>query len=131
MFVFAFTTSNNGNSSAGTITFDTWATSFAIAEATLPVSFLSLEAKKVTNGTQLTWKVAQEKVVVSYDVERSADGKNFSKLASVASTGATSNSVLDNSLSANTVYYRVRNNNQDGKYKYSTTIKVENGKDLF
>lgn len=101
------------------------------ANAALPVSFLGLEAKKVSNGTQLTWKVAQEEGVVNYALERSVDGKNFSTVGTIAASGSSSYSLTDNQLSTSTAYYRVRNNDKDGRFKYSTTIKVEAGKVSF
>jgi hypothetical protein len=130
-FIFVFTTSNNGQSGAGLISFDDWATNFAVAEAPLPVSFVGIEAKKVSNGTQITWKVAQEENVLNYSLERSVDGKIFTSVGTTSANGGTSYSLTDNQVSSSAVYYRVRNNDKDGRFKYSTTVKVEGGKISF
>lgn len=101
------------------------------AAITLPVNFTGIEARKVSNGTQITWNVAQEEGVVNYYVEKSTDGSNFSKVGVVPATVSSSYTYVDNQPSANTAYYRVKSNDKDGKQKYSSTIKVDGSKASF
>jgi hypothetical protein len=99
-------------------------------ESTLPVNFLSIEAKRQGASNLITWKVAAEENVANYELERSADGRNFTKIGSVQATKASAYSLTDNQVAA-TVYYRVKNNDKDGRFKYSSILKVENGKISF
>jgi VCBS repeat-containing protein len=95
---------------------------------TLPVNFTSFEAKKTTTGTQLTWKVGTEENVKGYEVERSANGQQFSKVGFVSAAAENTYSFVDASDIQNTVYYRIKNVDIDGKFKYSNVISFRNGK---
>lgn len=110
-----------------TVTFDDFRTNGTLAQAPLPVNFMGFNAKKVSNGIQLTWKVAGEENVDRYEVERSADGRNFASIGSVSSTKSDTYNYFDANNSS-TVYYRIKNVDIDGKFKYSTIARLVNGK---
>jgi hypothetical protein len=121
-------TPNTGTGQANqTITFDDFRTNGTLALAPLPVHFIGFDAKKNLGGTQLTWKVAGEENVNRYEVERSTDGRNFSTVASV-STGKKDTYTYLDAQSASTVYYRIKNVDNDGKFKYSSVARIVNGK---
>jgi chitinase len=66
------------------------------ANGTLPVSLISFNSKLTNNGTvNLTWATSSEQDNAHFLVERSADGKNFTSLQSVASKGSNSRIRLD------------------------------------
>ena len=109
------------------ITFDDYRTNGTISLSPLPVTFIAFEAQKVNNSIVLTWKVAGEENVARYNVERSSDGRNFATIASVTKTGQNVYSYTDNSA-LNTVYYRIKNEDNDGKFKYSTILRIANGR---
>ena len=113
------------------ITVDNFITSATASQIPLPVNFTGIEARKVSNGTQITWNVAQEEGVVNYSVEKSTDGRNFSKVVVVPATVSSSYTFVDTQPSTNTAYYRVISNDKDGKQKFSTTIKVDGSKASF
>jgi hypothetical protein len=110
-----------------TITVDNFATNGATAAAPLPVTFTGFEAKKVANNVILNWKVAGEENVSRYDVERSYDGRNFETISSVTKTGQDSYTYTD-ANSNSTAYYRIKNVDNDNKFKYSTIIRIVNGR---
>ncbi|WP_066403671.1 Ig-like domain-containing protein [Flavisolibacter tropicus] len=111
-------------------------TNFGIATVTLiypeqippplPVEFISFEASKADNGVQLSWKVGTEINVVRYEIERSTDGTNFKKIGSVDATQKSSYSFTDVQPVNGLAYYRVRNVDHDGAFKYTTVVKFKN-----
>ena len=126
-FVFTFTTASSGSTNE-TVIFDNFRTTGNNSQIILPVTFTSLDAKKVDAGTQLTWKVAGEQNVKGYDVERSSNGIQFTKIASVTAAGKDAYSFIDASTIDGKVFYRIRNNDIDGRYKYSVVVAFSNGK---
>ena len=95
--------------------------------ALLPVNFVSFNAQAENIGTKLTWQVADQIDVVRYEVERSSNGNQFSKIGEVAAADVTTYSFTDRHPAQGTVYYRVKNVDVDGKFKYSTIVSIRNG----
>lgn len=95
----------------------------AVAQAPLPVSFIGFGAKKTEAGTQLIWNVAGERDVQAYQVERSTNGRDFIKLGEVAATNSTSYSFVDKQPANGLVFYRIKEIDIDGKFKYSTIVR--------
>jgi hypothetical protein len=98
------------------------------ANGVLPVHFSSFDAKKSGSTTNLVWKTDLEDNVSGFDVERSADGKNFSKIGFVAAANRGTYTFTDAKSLSGTSYYRIKSVDLDGKYMYSTviTLKGEN-----
>jgi Secretion system C-terminal sorting domain len=96
----------------------------------LPVELTSFTGKKTgLDQCTLNWATASEKSNEGYDVEKSSDGERFSKIEFVKGAG---NSLIeqkyeyrDNSFSQS-AYYRLKQNDSDGKYTYSKVIFIEN-----
>lgn len=121
-------TPNTGFGQASqTVTFDDFRTNGTLAQSPLPVNFIGFEGKKVAGGVQLTWKVAGEENVNRYEIERSADGRNFVTVGSVGTNGKDTYTYLD-ATNSTTVYYRIKNVDNDAKFKYSTIARISNGK---
>ncbi len=96
----------------------------------LPVKFVSLQASSVKEGVKLAWKVADEKGVRAYQVQRSIDGKEYETIATVSATGSNTYGQLDNHLpiSKGTVYYRIHSEETaSGVGNYSSVAKVTLG----
>jgi Secretion system C-terminal sorting domain len=97
---------------------------------TLPVEMTSFTGKKTgLDQCTLNWATASEKSNEGYDVEKSSDGERFSKIEFVKGAG---NSLIeqkyeyrDNTFSQS-AYYRLKQNDSDGKYTYSKVIFIEN-----
>ena len=121
-------TPNTGAGQVGqTISFDDFRTNGTLSQSPLPVTFIGFSARKTTGGTELTWKVGGEENVNRYEVERSADGRNFTLVTSIPSGKRDTYSYTD-PTAASTVYYRIKNVDNDGKYKYSSVARIVNGK---
>ena len=95
--------------------------------APLPVNFISFNAQKVSNSTQLTWKVGEEDNVKGYEIERSTDGSKFTSVGFVPASGKTTYTFSDAQTTQGTVFYRIRNVDNDGKFKYSNILSLKNG----
>lgn len=108
---------------AGDIIFDDF--QLEIEQSPLPVTFMGFVAKKEpTGGVKLLWNVADEVNVSHYDVERSQDGVNFTKVGEVDAQEKSVYSHIDASPNKGVYYYRVRNVDLDGAYKYTGIVRV-------
>jgi hypothetical protein len=116
----------DGAPGSGIITFDDFFLTKVVAAITLPVSFSSFNAKAASAGVALTWNVGLEESVSSYEVERSTDGKTFTKIGSVAANGQTSYSFTD-TKSSSVSYYRIKSIDANGKITYSAIVSLKGG----
>jgi hypothetical protein len=102
-----------------------------IAAAPLPVTFMGIVAKKESeNQVNVLWDVADEIDVKGYQVERSTNGVEFSSIGFVTAHGKSAYSFSDNQAVSGTVYYRVKNVDLDGKFKYSNVVRVSGKRSL-
>lgn len=103
----------------------------------LPATGLELTATRTGNQVQLNWKTLTELNSDHFEIERSTDGRNFSKVGTPVAGAGTSDVIRqyqqqDNitGLQANQLYYRIRLKDRNGKSAYSNvaTVKLpENG----
>ena len=126
--IFTFTAAGNGNPNSF-FTIDDYRTSSAFAGATLPVKFQTFEATPSNNSVSLKWAVGTEENVSGYEVEKSFDGRNFSKVGFVNAANQITYTFVD-SKSSGTVYYRIKSVDVDGKYAFSTIALVKAGQSL-
>lgn len=97
----------------------------------LPVQLLRFSGRRDGNRNTLSWATAQESNNTGFDVERATDGRNFQRIATVASraSGGNSSSVLDYQYSdaaGNGLYfYRLRQVDFDGHSTYSTVVRLD------
>ncbi|MBP9689386.1 MAG: T9SS type A sorting domain-containing protein, partial [Bacteroidia bacterium] len=99
----------------------------------LPVSLVSFGAKLVKGISLVSWTTASEINLKNFDVERSFDGHNFSKIGEVNAKG-NSSSRLDyrfvdetspEALAAtNVLYYRLKQQDISGHFEYSKIVSV-------
>lgn len=100
-----------------------------IANVPVPVKFNGFTAVKRDNDGLLTWAVENESPVTDrYEIERSFNGLDFSKFATVnpKNNGLTANTynLTDANLSSlrtssGVIYYRIKQIDKDAKYVYS------------
>lgn len=101
-------------------------------QAPLPVSWVYVKAKLVNDQTVLEWKVSLEFNNDHFNIERSADGSQFSFLKKVNSRGNSSNpqiyTAIDSLPFSTITYYRLKQIDMDGKFEYSNIafVKKEN-----
>lgn len=133
-------TSNGGAYVAGSLTSDTFTSfsDFALASTDplnatnpLPVVLTSFTAQRQSEAALLQWTTAQEKNSAFFDVQRSADGREFQTLGRVEAAGdATSTrryAFHDATAPAGTVYYRLRQVDRDATATLSE-VRVLGGK---
>lgn len=95
----------------------------------LPIELLSFNAtKNFNNGVDLNWSTASETSNDFFTIERSKDGDVFEKIMDVKGAGNSTNTLnyktVDNEPLAGTSYYRLKQTDFDGKYKYSKLVAV-------
>lgn len=122
---FTFSRGTTGSTNALLVTFD----NFGIdpANTALPVSFISFSANKISTGTQLTWKVGTEDNLKGYEIEKSTDGRQFTSVGFVAANSQTTYTFTDAQINQGAVFYRIRNVDIDGQFKYSNILSLKNG----
>lgn len=106
-------------------------TCFGPQASPLPVRLTSFNASLTnTDKVNLFWTSAGEVDFSGYEIERSADGRHFQKVGSVASRGSqnsTANYVFADPISGlnvTTLHYRLKMNDQDGSFKYSHVVTI-------
>jgi hypothetical protein len=90
----------------------------------LPVNFISIAASRKATNVQVNWKVGNEVSIRQYEVERSTDGRNYTKSGTVAVTGNSAYGLLDANAPAGTLFYRIKSVGNAGEIKYSAVVKI-------
>jgi len=101
---------------------------FQASTIVLPLKFISIKANLKNKDIQVDWAVAEESDVKKYEIERSADGINFSKAGEVAARGnntSESYNWLDVHPMAGNNFYRVRAIDVDGDFLLSRIVLVK------
>lgn len=100
----------------------------------LPVTLTSFRASRQGNAALLQWATSTEINNKGFEVQRSTDGVTWSaigfvnsKAAGGNSTAALSYSFTDNVLANGINYYRLKQEDEDGKAAYSQTASVTFG----
>ena len=100
----------------------------------LPIGTISINAYPAGTDVQVDWKALAERNMNYYDVERSADGINFSRITSLNATGNNNADVsytsMDNQPIKGINFYRIRGLANNGESKYSAIVKVVFGKSI-
>ncbi|HVX51107.1 MAG TPA: T9SS type A sorting domain-containing protein [Chitinophagaceae bacterium] len=94
----------------------------------LPVHLLSLSASASGKNIVLNWTVAQETGMKSYEIERAGNNMQFVQAGAVKATNSSIQHAYTftdyNVYSTGTVYYRLKQVNNDGKTEYSNVISL-------
>ncbi len=96
----------------------------------LPVDFLSFDATKTPGGVDLTWSVAQQQNCKGYHVSRSTNGITWTRIGFVtAQSPASTNTYAftDATPADGDNYYRIEEEDLDGRLTYSIIRKVNTG----
>ena len=90
------------------------------------LTFITLTAQRQDANIAVNWKVQNEKGMKQYEVEKSMDGVNFTKVGTVAAlnSGIGSYQWIDTQVSPGDNYYRIRCVAMDGSISYSTVVEV-------
>jgi hypothetical protein len=99
-----------------------------MATGVTPVTWLYIKAQLLNNQTQVSWATSQEINTASYEIEHSTDGRLFIKAGELAAAGNSSNtnnySFTHRSPAAGFNYYRIKQVDRDGSFKYSVVVTV-------
>lgn len=95
----------------------------------LPVKFMSISAVQKGSGVSIDWSTASEYNNKYFAVERSLDGSTWNTISQVKGAGNSSNTLKYNAYDAKPVagynYYRIKQVDVDGKFDYSSIVKVK------
>jgi serine protease AprX len=101
----------------------------ALSLGVVPVELTSFTANYTDQKVELTWITATETNNYGFEVERRDDSSGYETLAFISGNGTTTNSVtygyVDNNLYAGRYYYRLKQVDFDGSFKYSDEVLVE------
>ncbi len=94
----------------------------------LPVTLTRFEGASRNGAVELAWSTASEINNDRFEIERSANGKDFRKVGEVKGNGNSSALVdyayTDRGAASGTVYYRLRQVDFDGAFEFSKVIAV-------
>jgi hypothetical protein len=114
------------NGSSRMITAPVWYTRADLGA--LPITFSSFTAQKQNKTVKLAWTTEQESNSSYFIIERSADGRTWQSLASMAAAGNSSNhleyTAYDNLPLNGTSYYRIKEVDKDGRLQVSVVRPV-------
>jgi hypothetical protein len=96
--------------------------------STLPVTLLNLSATPENKNVRLRWSTATEIDNKGFEIQRSTNGSTWEGIGYVNGAGNSSitqnYSYLDQGLFPRRYYYRLKQEDIDGKYKYSMVVAV-------
>lgn len=93
----------------------------------LPANLLELKAVKQNAVIEISWTVLSETNMIKYEVERSVNGRDFSKIGEVISINSSvshSYSLVDGSPNSGMNFYRLRLVDISSS-KYSTVVRMD------
>ena len=97
--------------------------------AALPVTWLNFNGTLRNNETYLNWSTANEFNSKGFEVQKSMDGQTFADIGFVEGAGNSSiinnYSYTDAKVQSGTNYYRLKQVDLDGRFSYSSVIKIE------
>ena len=99
--------------------------------STLPITLLNLSATPAARKVTLHWSTSSEANNRGFDVQRSVDGSNWTKIGFVPGIGTssmtTNYSYPDDNLESRKYYYRLNQWDIDGRSKYSVIVTATVG----
>ncbi len=130
------TSSASGSNSSGTITSNQLVTSFspfALASSSaitnpLPVNFADVKAFEKNAGVQIEWSNLTEKDVLTYTVERSSNGRDYTSVSMQLPSGNQNDKASYMAFDATPFpginYYRIKTEETSGKIVYSKILSI-------
>jgi hypothetical protein len=98
---------------------------FVNANCVLPIVLNSFTVQNEANSVKLSWNASEQSTCAYYDVEKSYDGVNFSKVLTQNKLNTSIYTVDDNSFKqAGVIYYRLKIVELNGSFTYSKIEKV-------
>lgn len=121
------------NGFSNNITINTWAGSYftEVREnfRILPVQWLYFRGKSIENRVRIEWATAKEKDNAGFDIMRSRDAKSWNRIGEEKGKGDSDSPVTysfwDSQQMVGPNYYRLRQQDFDGKEEYTSVIRVD------
>lgn len=98
-----------------------------VNDVALPLNILSFNAGYVNNNLKVWWSTTNELNTVSFEVERSVDGRTFTAIGSLTARntpGSNSYDLADANPLSGVTYYRLKMTDKDGTFRYSKVVVV-------
>ena len=107
-------------------------TGAASSIAVLPVKLVSFTGALKNKTAKLTWETEGIESTASFEVQRSADGKEYTAIGNVhaGNFSSTTYNFNDNAPLAGKSYYRLRIINTDGSFTYSLVVMIKSTSDI-
>lgn len=98
--------------------------------STLPIELQDFNVSCREGNAEISWITASEINNDYFTIERSLDGETFQAIGTVKGAGTSTQfrhySLIDNEFFSSPVYYRLKQTDYDGKYKYFNLISFDN-----
>ncbi len=119
-------TTNEGYAPTGTLRFDSVVVA---ANGTLPIRLTTFSGQVLKNSVKLNWNTSDETDGKHFELERSANGVTFSKLATISLQTSQRAAIvpyefIDNQPGTGNNWYRLKMVHRDGTGYFSKVIKV-------
>ncbi|MES2382868.1 MAG: T9SS type A sorting domain-containing protein, partial [Bacteroidota bacterium] len=105
--------------------------SFTVNATTFPITLLNFDAQLANKNVKLNWSTAAEINNNYFTIERSENGETFFPIANVKGAGNSNKTLQYNTVDdisavdANTIFYRLKQTDFDGKFTYSKVVAVD------
>ena len=121
-------TTTNGNVTVTNVSTFSPFTFSARVVGVIPVKLHSFTVQKLNNAAKLTWTTSQEINSREFIIERSANGTNWTAIATIHAAG-NSNTILNYTITDNVPmkginFYRIKQLDLDARFDYSATKSV-------
>ncbi|MBX9449730.1 MAG: T9SS type A sorting domain-containing protein [Taibaiella sp.] len=100
---------------------------FVIMDAPLSYNDITISAIRQQQEILIRWAVQNQESFVTFEIEKSYDGKSFKAIGAVSSDKAETQNTYtfnDNDPTLSAIYYRIKGTEQNDKIKYSKITKV-------
>lgn len=132
VFYYISATSNSGRTAVKPLTSPKGAYQF-IVDAVVPVELVSFYGQRIDSGIKLNWITTSEKNNFGFEIERASSLtspiQGWQKIGFVNGKGTTSHvssySFIDNQNNQEKVFYRLKQIDLDGTFKYSHIVEIE------
>ncbi len=103
----------------------TYSTPLPVGSAVLPVLFTKFDASCTNNGALVSWSTSSEYNSDYFEVERSVNGNDWTKIAKIKASGTTStaHTYQQTDVFSGTAFYRIKQVDLDGHFIYTSIFK--------
>ncbi len=97
----------------------------ATTQSVVPVTLIAFNATQKGNSTEVSWKVAQEVNLATYQIEGSADGSRFAIISTIQASQHEQYYYLHQQVITDKYLYRLKMIDKDGSFQYSSIVSVQ------